>query len=216
MQKETYDRPREKLLTRGASALTLPELIQVILGSGSKGYPVARMARRVSELVLSPDLSGNNLAQQLRLIKGMGAARVLQILAVVEVSRRLRHDRKEEGYQAYRPWLESTGSIGRPLAIRYCLLDGGGAVLTQAEYIPKKSEHYVFSVRQILRKSLAQGVGSIALSLGGRDHSLELDIYELGFVRTFYEQMAVVQIPVREVLLVSAVSKRTVHYKDTA
>ncbi|MCE8425547.1 MAG: DNA repair protein RadC [Candidatus Methanoperedens sp.] len=81
-----FNRPREKLKERGASALSDIELIAVILGSGSKGQDVLSLSSKVSKLLT--ENKGKLSVEQLSVIEGIGPARASQILAGFELSRR--------------------------------------------------------------------------------------------------------------------------------
>jgi len=80
------ERPREKLMRSGAEALSDYELLAIILGSGSKGRDVLRLA---SEVVAKIDHSkAAVLAQDLSLISGLGVAKATAIVSALEFSRR--------------------------------------------------------------------------------------------------------------------------------
>jgi len=83
------DRPREKLLRyKSASRLKTEELFAIILGTGRKGENVLTLAKRVNSALSHPgDVKG--LLEQLGKIKGIGVAKSLQIIAVVELGMRL-------------------------------------------------------------------------------------------------------------------------------
>lgn len=85
--RSTHDRPREKLLKRGVGALTSRELIQLILGSGSQEMPIERLARRITKVVDRE--KGMLSVEQLIAVKGIGAAKAAQIVAALELARRL-------------------------------------------------------------------------------------------------------------------------------
>jgi DNA repair protein RadC len=78
--------PREKLLQRGAEALSDVELLSVILGSGTKGRHVSQISEVVLEMFNGP--SDGNLKTALRTIKGIGSAKAAQLEAALEFSRR--------------------------------------------------------------------------------------------------------------------------------
>ncbi|WP_300365255.1 DNA repair protein RadC [Hydrogenimonas sp.] len=80
------DRPREKLKAKGPAALKNYELIAVLLGSGTKGQDVIRLARAVEKL-LEADFEGLTL-DRLTSVHGLGPAKAMQILAAIELSRR--------------------------------------------------------------------------------------------------------------------------------
>ena len=81
-------RPREKLLGKGAAALADSELLALLLRTGYKGCSVLEMAQQVLDEcggfagLLQAD------AERLRKIKGLGPAKRAELLAVVEMARR--------------------------------------------------------------------------------------------------------------------------------
>jgi DNA repair protein RadC len=83
------DRPRERLLTSGAASLSMAELLAIILGTGTKQENVLQLATRI----LSESGGLNGLARisaaELQRIKGLGNARISQILAALEIGKRL-------------------------------------------------------------------------------------------------------------------------------
>jgi DNA repair protein RadC len=84
---EEQDRPREKIRKKGASCLTNQELIAVILGSGGPGRNVRVLAKEISDLLdQNPDAVGY---QDLAAISGMGSAKTSQIIACLELARRI-------------------------------------------------------------------------------------------------------------------------------
>ena len=83
------DRPREKLIQKGKSALTDAELIAILLGSGYKD----KSAVEVAKILLQA--SGNELSslakmslKQLTKIKGIGPAKAITIMSALELGRR--------------------------------------------------------------------------------------------------------------------------------
>jgi DNA repair protein RadC len=93
------DRPREKLLDKGAHALTETELLAIILRDGSAS--TRQTAMDYARLLLSQfgGLKGieEATAAELASIKGIGPAKVAQIKACLELSRRIDNHRWEIG-----------------------------------------------------------------------------------------------------------------------
>ncbi|MFM2112548.1 MAG: repair protein [Pseudomonadota bacterium] len=89
-------RPREKLLARGAAALSDAELLALLLRTGVKGKPVLMLAQEM--LDASGGLHGLLHAPEahLRRIKGLGPAKRSELLAVLELSRRVLAQRMSE------------------------------------------------------------------------------------------------------------------------
>jgi DNA repair protein RadC len=80
------DRPREKLLAKGAAALKEYELLAVLLGSGTQGKDVIRLSREIIKL-LDDDFESLTLGRLVE-IHGLGNAKAMQLLAAIELSRR--------------------------------------------------------------------------------------------------------------------------------
>ena len=89
--------PREKLLARGAGALSDAELLALLLRTGIRGKNVLQMAHEL--LQLQPNAEGhtgfdgvagllNATAADLRRVKGLGPAKRAELLAVLELARR--------------------------------------------------------------------------------------------------------------------------------
>lgn len=81
--------PRERLLQRGPSALSDAELLAVILRTGAEGQPAVEVAGELLERL--GGLGGLLAAYPAELLqhKGVGPAKAAQLLAVVELARRL-------------------------------------------------------------------------------------------------------------------------------
>lgn len=79
-------RPREKLVLRGAAALSDGELYQLLLGYGSRDRPVERLARDCQNLVDARG-AGTELSA-LRRLPGMGLAKAALLVAALELGRR--------------------------------------------------------------------------------------------------------------------------------
>lgn len=82
-------RPREKLLQRGSVALADVELLALLLRTGLKGKPVLMMAQELLDQF--GGLAGllNTPEAALGRIKGLGPAKRAELLAVLEIARRV-------------------------------------------------------------------------------------------------------------------------------
>jgi len=109
------DRPREKLLMKGKSALSDAELLAILLGSGTRTQSAVDLGKKVLQH------AGNDLHRLARLsikdlvtLRGVGEAKAMSIVAALELGRR-RKDLEEEvrpkiggssdAYQLLRPHL---------------------------------------------------------------------------------------------------------------
>jgi DNA repair protein RadC len=97
------ERPRERLARVGPQALSTAELLAIILRTGTGGENVLAMASRI--LSTFDGLGGLARADfaQLTAERGLGPAKTAQILATMEIGRRLMAEAPEEGWQIRAP-----------------------------------------------------------------------------------------------------------------
>ena len=92
------ERPRERLKAHGARALSSPELLAILLGSGSQGNSAMRIGH---EILASGHGSLRRLSSQpvaaLTSLKGVGNARAVAIHAALELGRRMASEEREDG-----------------------------------------------------------------------------------------------------------------------
>ena len=82
-------RPREKLLTRGASALGDAELLALLLRTGLPGQGVLQMAQQLLERFGGVSGLLHTTADELKTFKGLGGtAKRAELIAVLELARR--------------------------------------------------------------------------------------------------------------------------------
>lgn len=82
------ERPREKLIKHGVNKLTDAELLAVVLGSGTRGENVIELSKKVLKMIISDKLDQINL-KDLTSIKGMGLIKACQIVACIELGKRI-------------------------------------------------------------------------------------------------------------------------------
>ncbi len=85
------DRPREKLLQRGAAFLSDVELLAILLRTGTRTESVLRVAERVLARYQDKGLLAvmHMSAEELAEIQGIGSVKAATVLAAVEIGRRL-------------------------------------------------------------------------------------------------------------------------------
>ena len=85
------DKPREKLMLKGKSALSDAELLAILIGSGSRNETAVGLCQRILKSV---DNNLNSLGKlsitQLSTFKGIGEAKAISIIAALEIGRRRR------------------------------------------------------------------------------------------------------------------------------
>jgi DNA repair protein RadC len=80
------DRPREKLLRKGAAALSDQELLAVLLGKGTHDLDVMTLAGKIAKVIDEKGLGVQ--ADDLRRFDGVGDAKATLLIAALEFARR--------------------------------------------------------------------------------------------------------------------------------
>lgn len=86
---EIEERPQERLLRLGASALSDSELLAMILRSGTKGTNVLVLAKKILKEAGSLQNLAKYSLEDFVSISGIGQIKALQLLAIIELSGRI-------------------------------------------------------------------------------------------------------------------------------
>jgi DNA repair protein RadC len=140
------ERPREKLLARGASALSDAELLAIFLRTGVAGMSAVDLAREL--LVKYGGLTGLFAADRSDFceVKGMGAAKYAQLQAVLEMSRRALQEELQRG-----------DVLSSPRAVRdylKLLLAGRGQEVFMVLFLD--TQHRVIAFEELFHGTLSQ------------------------------------------------------------
>lgn len=101
------DRPREKMIAKGAASLSDAELLAILIGSGSATESAVDLMRRVMDRCENKlNCLGKMEMHELRRFKGIGEAKAITIMAACELGKRRQ---KEEALE--RQQLDSSQAI---------------------------------------------------------------------------------------------------------
>jgi len=163
------DRPREKLLNKGAQALTDAELLAIFLRTGIKGKSAVDLARDLIKENggLSPLLAANE--EQFCQGKGLGQAKYVQMQAVVEMSRRYLEEKIHRGDA-----LENVSDVKNylkarlqhyPFEVFSCLfLDNKHRVIEYEELFRGTIDSASVHPREVIRRVLHHNAAAIILA----------------------------------------------------
>ena len=163
------ERPRERLLERGAENLSAAELIAIILRTGSKGETAVALAKR-----LVAEYSGNLVRlfsarpEELARVRGIGLAKAVQMNACFEMSHRLMRSQSDE-----RPVLKSAEDVFALVRQRMralpqehfvgLFLNRRNKLLREETISVGGSDGANFHVQDLFRRALLAGATSLVL-----------------------------------------------------
>jgi len=163
------DRPRDKLLHKGAEALTDAELLAIFLRTGIKGKTAVDLARDLltDNGGLSSLLSANE--KQFCESKGVGQAKYVQLQAVVEMSRRYLEEKVQRGdvmsnVSDVKNYLQSRLQH-YPFEVFSCLfLDNKHRVIEYEELFRGTIDSASVHPREVIRRVLHHNAAAIVLA----------------------------------------------------
>jgi DNA repair protein RadC len=201
------ERPRERLLERGADALSDAELLGVLLGAGVRG----RSALEVAHTLLAEfgSLRALLTASRSRLLAqhGIGPARGAQLLAAIELSRRQFREALRLG-----PVLESPAVTrdfllaqlrDRPYEVFCCLyLDSRHRLIAFEELFRGTIDRAGVHPREVLRQTLAHNAAAVILAHNHPSGVLEPSQADELITRRLKEALALLDVRVLDHLIV--------------
>jgi len=162
-------RPREKLLSRGASALADAELLALLLRTGTAGQGVLAMATAVLKQVQGFAGLLDASPQSLSGIKGLGPAKRAELLAVMEIARRALAQQLQAA-----PIFNNPGQVKDYLALQLggrsqevfavLFLDSQHRMLRLEELFHGTLTQTSVYPREVVKKALALNAGAVVLA----------------------------------------------------
>ena len=168
------DRPREKLMQKGVSALTDSELIAILIGSGNDKESAVELSKRIlqkaeNNLNKLGRLSVNDLTGNFR---GIGPAKAITIVAALELGRRRKSEdieikkrisSSEDAYKQFYPFLADLNHEETWVLI----LDRSNKVISTMQVSRGGISGTVVDIRLILREAINLYASGIIL---GHNH----------------------------------------------
>lgn len=163
------DRPRERLWRLGAGALTAPELLAILLGTGSGAADALTVARRLLEPAGGTlrRLAARPPAELLR-VPGVGPAKGAKLLAAFELALRLDREARPAQPRITAPSdvLRVMGPVLRDLAVEefhLLALDTRSRVLRDVLVTRGLLDSSLVHPREVFRAAIAEAAAGIIL-----------------------------------------------------
>jgi DNA repair protein RadC len=158
MQKE--ERPRERLLKNGASALSDSELLAIILRTGSKKENVINLSQRILGEYNIKQLSQINITQLMK-VHGIKESKAAQISACFEIARRLESFNGDEKPKISSP--EDVREQKKELFIELCL-DTKNQILKEEVISMGSLNANVVHPREVFKLALTESAAHIIVA----------------------------------------------------
>ena len=195
------ERPREKLLERGAQALSDAELLGVLLGAGVRGQSAVELARTLIGEFGSLRLLLNAERSLLTARRGIGAARYAVLKAALELARRHFREALRSGPALTAP--EATRAFllaqlrDRPYEVFCCLyLDNRHRLIVFEELFRGTIDRAGVHPREVLRQTLTHNAAAVIFAHNHPSGVLEPSQADELITRRLKEALALVDVRV--------------------
>lgn len=208
MEQISYHRPREKLQVRGEHSLLDTELLQIIIGSGSRKVSGARIAKNVASLLQQKNPP---TYQELLRIPGLGDAKTCQIIAALELGRRVKKREISDVTSVKEFKVIETSSIRR---VAYNTYDGNGALLQKRSEPARDVQAAFLAIRKIFANALYDSAASLTIGIGSRNQRIDiLEEETLNIVKKMFETADLLQIQLHSVWLINNANQQSFRRK---
>jgi len=202
------DRPREKLLVKGARSLTDAELIGILIGSGNLNETAVELGRR---MLVSVNNNLNDLGRKgidyLKTFNGIGEAKAISIVAALELGKR----RKEAEVFVKKKITSSRDAADfiAPLLgdlnheeFWILLLDRGNKIIDHFMISQGGISGTVIDVRIILKNALEKLASSLILCHNHPSGTMEASDADLKITRKIKNAASVMDISVLDHIII--------------
>jgi DNA repair protein RadC len=201
------ERPREKLLERGAQALSDAELLALLLGSGTRGKSAVELARKlISEFGSLRNLLTAEAARCLAQT-GIGPARYAILNAAIELARRHFREALRLGPALTAP--EATRNFllaqlrDRPYEVFCCLyLDNRHRLIAFEELFRGTIDRAGVHPREVLRQTLMHNAAAVILAHNHPSGVLEPSQADELITRRLRDALALVDVRVLDHVII--------------
>jgi DNA repair protein RadC len=201
-------RPREKLLARGPHALADAELVAIVLRTGVRGQSAIDLAAALLDRFGGLHGLLNAPADQLRMVKGLGAAKYAEIAAVLELARRTLNEQMQQ-----QPLLDSPTAVRdylrlwlgpQPVEIFSALfLDSQHRLIAAEELSRGTLAHTSVYPREIVKAALRLNAGALILAHNHPSGVAEPSAADRALTQALQSALALVEVRVLDHLVVT-------------
>lgn len=201
-------RPRERLIKFGASALSDAELLAVFLRTGVAGKSAVDLGREMINRFGSLSKLFNATIAEFSAIHGLGSAKYAQLQAVLELARRSIYEE-----------LQSNASLSSPQAVKHYLqllignkahesfavlfLDTKNRLITSEELFRGTLNHASVYPREVIKTALQHNAAAIILAHNHPSGSCDPSEADLRLTQTLKQALELVDIRVLDHFIIA-------------
>ena len=186
------DRPREKLLKKGARSLSNSELLAILLRTGTSGVSAIDLARKILKRFGTFRNMIQTDARDWKYFKGLGSAKIAHIQAALEIGRRFREDELVAGKQK----IKSAHDLAQILMpqmrdlkteiFKVAYLDNQNKLIDIEDAAIGTVNHAMPIVREIIHSALQKFAVSIICAHNHPSSGIEPSVQDKQFTRELY------------------------------
>lgn len=201
-------RPRERLISEGAAALSDPELLALLLRVGVKGRSAVELGRDLlQEFGSIGGLFGASLVQ-FSAVHGMGPAKYAELQAVMELAQRAIGEQLQAGHllsspDAVRQYLRINMGRQQHESFVVLFLDVKNRLLTMKEMFRGTLTHTSVYPREVVKAALAHNAASVMLAHNHPSGTAEPSEADLVLTRALVQALALVDVRVLDHFVVA-------------
>ena len=196
------ERPRERLLAKGATALSDAELLAIFLRVGIRGKSAVDLARDLlaqfnGELAELAAASTSSLAK----LAGIGPAKATQLSAALELARRslitpLKQRDALTSPQAVRDWLRlSLGGLQHEIFVALWLDAQNRLISTEELFRGTLTQTSVYP-REVVKRALINNAGAVILAHNHPSGVTEPSSADIALTSTLKQALALIEVKV--------------------
>ena len=196
------DRPREKLASKGAAALSDMELVAIIIGSGTKKKGVFETARDIQRRLAQGLDAG--LYEDLKELDGVGPAKASQITAAIELARRylIKDVVKITAPEDIPPIVADLPTKKQEHFVTITL-NGAGEMIQKRTVTVGLLNHSLVHPREVFADAITDRAASVILIHNHPSGSLEPSSQDIAITRQLVESGSLLGIRVLDHIIVS-------------
>ncbi|RCW49700.1 MULTISPECIES: DNA repair protein RadC [unclassified Halanaerobium] len=163
------ERPREKLLSKGAEFLSNAELLALIIRTGSREKTAVELAQYIINYFGGLKNLINLSCEELTAVKGVGKAKAAQISSLVELSKRISKTKAKKGKTIFTPskaaelLMEDMRHLEQEV-VKTVLLDVKNKVIKIAEITKGGLSSSIVHPRDVFKEAIRKNSAAIIMA----------------------------------------------------